>query len=142
MTGSDEIKKQAMSKFGKRFGENGTFRLISSQELKNKAREKNGELFCKTHDYVRLTEVAQEFPSIQEIRVTNHEMYLNIIKLINDNKDAIPLFVKNPAGYIALIDNLKEVEAEDGSIIAYLGKPMDFEDVVIAKMEDTPAIEA
>ncbi len=142
MTGSDEINRQAINRFGNRFGENGTFRLITSVELKEKAKVDKGEVFCKTHDYIRFVEVAQEFPSIQEIEVHNPEMFDKILGIINENKDAIPLFFKNPDGEVHLIDDLKDTVVENDSMIAYLGKPLDFEDVVIAKMDEVPAIES
>jgi hypothetical protein len=137
MTGNDAINRQAMDKFGKDFGENGTFRLITSEELKNNKTQEN-DVFCSTHDYVGFTRVAEEYPSIQEIEVSNQNMFTNIIDLINDNEDAIPLFIKSPEGEIKLIDNLKEKAIDEGTVIAYLGKPMDFEDVMIAKNEESP----
>ncbi|MGK0386306.1 MAG: NhaP-type Na+/H+ or K+/H+ antiporter, partial [Patiriisocius sp.] len=59
MTGNDAINRQAMDKFGKYFGENGTFRLITSEELKNNKTQEN-DVFCSTHDYVGFTRVAEE----------------------------------------------------------------------------------
>ena len=53
--------------------------------------------------------------------------------LINDNQDAIALFVKTPEGVISLVDNIKEMAIEENSIIAYIGRPMDFEDVMTSK---------
>lgn len=137
MTGNDAINREAMAKFGQDFGENGTFRLITSQELKNNA-TKESDVFCATHDYVGFTRVAQEFPSIQEVQISSQEMFSNVIDLINKNDDAIPLFLKSPEGDIELLDNVKHLIIEAGTIIAYLGKPMDFEDVVIAKTEVSP----
>jgi Trk K+ transport system NAD-binding subunit len=135
MTGNDAINRQAMAKFGKDFGENGTFRLITTEELKSNKTKEN-DLFCSTHDYVELTRVAEEYPSIQEIEVFNQTVFTKIIDLINENKDAIPLFVKSKEGVISLIDNLKEIVINENTTIAYLGRPMDFEDVMIAKNEE------
>ena len=56
--------------------------------------------------------------------------------MIRDNKDAIPLFIKDDQGHIELLDTLTEFNIEPGSLIAYLGKPIDFEDVVIATNDD------
>ena len=60
--------------------------------------------------------------------------YIN--DLINQNKDAIALFVKSTEGVIALIDNSKEIVIEQNTTIAYLGRPMDFEDVMTNKTSD------
>ncbi|GER58624.1 cation:proton antiporter [Patiriisocius marinus] len=135
MTGSDEINRQAMTRFGKRFGENGTFRLMTTEELNNNQNVNKDEIFSNSHDFLRFTQVARDFPSIQEIEVNDHEMFLKMLESIRDNRDAIPLFIKSPEGQIDLIDTLKEINVEDGTIIAYLGKPIDFEDIVTAKLE-------
>jgi hypothetical protein len=124
-----------MSRFGKRFGENGTFRLLTTEELLKKHKVNKDDVFSNSHDFLRFTQVARDFPSIQEIEVTDQEMFLKILESIRDNKDAIPLFIKNPQGHVALIDTLKEIDVEEGTIIAYLGKPIDFEDIVTAKLE-------
>ena len=80
--------------------------------------------------------VAQAFPSIQEVRASNQGVYASIMDLINDNQDAIALFVKTPEGVISLVDNIKEMAIEENSIIAYIGRPMDFEDVLTSKMSE------
>ena len=66
----------------------------------------------------------------------DHTRFLKVLETIRDNDDAIPLFIKNSNGNLELIDTLTEFDIEKGSAIAYLGKPIDFEDVVIATNED------
>lgn len=132
MTGSDEINKQAISRFGRYFGENGTFRLMTSEEMRERHNLSAKELFSYTHDYTRFTEVAQDFPSIQEIPVDNHNQFLRVLNIIVENDNAIPLFIKHPNGFLDLINAPTELEVEAGSSLVYLGKPMDFEDVVNA----------
>jgi len=136
MTGNDEINRQAMTRFGKQFGENGTFRLMTSDEMLNKETFDSKEVFSTTHDYIRFTEVARAYPSIQEIEVNDKDMFFRVLKLIQENRDAIPLFMKTSEGGIELLDSLSDLTVDAGTIIAYLGKPMDFEDVVTATMED------
>ena len=135
MTANDAINRQAMAKFEKDFGQNGTYRLITTEELKNN-KTKESDLFCSTHDYGELTRVAEEYPSIQEIEVSNQAVFTGAINLINQNKDAIALFVKSTEGVIALIDNSKEIVIEQNTTIAYLGRPMDFEDVMTNKTSE------
>ena len=135
MTGNDAINRYAMDKLGKDFGENGTFRLVTPEELRSK-KTKGSDLFCATHDYLDLMRVAQAFPSIQEVRASNQGVYASIMDLINDNQDAIALFVKTPEGVISLVDNTKEMAIEENSIIAYIGRPMDFEDVMTSKTSE------
>ncbi|QIE59872.1 sodium:proton antiporter [Rasiella rasia] len=135
MTGNDEINRQAMTRFGKQFGENGTFRLMTSGELLNKNGFDKDDVFSNTHDYLRFTEVARDYPSIQEIDVDNNGKFVKVLETIRDNKDAIPLFIKDSQGHIELIDTLTNYDIEKGSAIAYLGKPIDFEDVVVATQD-------
>ena len=132
MTGSDEINKQAINRFEKYFGENGTFRLITSDEMKKNKNLSIKELFSYTHDYSRFAQVAQEFPSIQEIPIENHNQFLRVLNIVGEDKNAIPLFLKHPNGFLDLITSPTELETEEGSNLVYLGKPMDFEDVVNA----------
>jgi NhaP-type Na+/H+ or K+/H+ antiporter len=132
MTGSDEINKQAINRFGKYFGENGTFRLMTSEEMRQRQNLSAKELFSYTHDYGRFTEVAQDFPSIQEIPVENHNQFLRVLNIIGENENAIPLFLKRPNGFLDLITAPAELEVAQGNSLVYLGKPMDFEDVVNA----------
>ncbi len=132
MTGSDEINKQAINRFGKYFGENGTFRLMTSEEMRERQNLAAKELFSYTHDYTRFTEVAQDFPSIQEIPVESHNQFLRVLNIIGENENAIPLFLKRPNGFLDLINAPTELEVEADSNLVYLGKPMDFEDVVNA----------
>ena len=135
MTANDVINRYAMDKLGKSFGENGTYRLVTSEELRSK-KTKSSDLFCPTHDYLDLTRVAEAFPSIQEVQASSLEIYTGIIELINNNQDAIALFVKSTEGVIALIDNSKEIVIEQNTTIAYLGRPMDFEDVMTNKTSE------
>ncbi len=96
MTGNDEINRQAMTRFGKQFGENGTFRLMTSEELLNTKDFSKEDVFSNTHDYIRFTEVARDYPSIQEIEVNDQTKFLKVLETIRDNKEAIPLFIKGP----------------------------------------------
>lgn len=139
MTGSDEINKQSIKRFGKYFGENGTFRLMTSEEMRERENLSAKELFSYTHDYSRFTEVAQDFPSIQEIPVESHNQFLRVLNIIDENENAIPLFLKRPNGFLDLINAPTELEIESGSSLVYLGKPMDFEDVVNATRTENEA---
>ncbi|QQX77645.1 MULTISPECIES: cation:proton antiporter [Aequorivita] len=132
MTGNDEINKHAINRFGKYFGENGTFRLMTSEEMRERHHLSARELFSYTHDYTRFTEVAHDFPSIQEIPVGSESQFLRVLNIIGENENAIPLFLKRPNGFLDLITAPDELEIEEGSALVYLGKPMDFEDVANA----------
>ncbi|WP_347373595.1 sodium:proton antiporter [Aequorivita sp. Q41] len=130
MTGSSEINRQAISRFGKVFGENGTFRLMTPEELRNSSHLRSTELFCQTHDYLKFTEVAENYPSIQEIPVDGSKEFLQMLKLFGKDDSAIPLFLKGPDNYLELISDPKELDVVEGSNLVYMGKPMDFEEIM------------
>ena len=136
LTGSDEINRQTINRLGKQFGETGTFRLMSSEELKNRENLSSKELFCKTHDFHKFTNVANNFPSIQEIRVNSQEQFLRVLNIIEKDENAIPLFLKRPNDFIEFLSVATETETMEGSHLVYLGKPMDFEHLMTSKKED------
>ncbi len=139
LTGSDEINRQAINRYGKTFGENGTFRLMNREEFINKNNIPSKELFSFSHDYSSFINVVQQFPSIQEIPVDSQNKFLRLVKIVGEDKDAIPLFLKHPDGYLDLIIDTTELEVEAGSHLVYLGKPMDFEDLANATRDGEKA---
>ncbi|MCW9036500.1 MULTISPECIES: sodium:proton antiporter [Altibacter] len=137
MTGNDEINRQAINRFGKVFGENGTYRLLTAEELMNPNQNINGEgIFSKTHDYIKFTEVARDFPSIQEIPVDSENQFMRILGIIEDAENAIALFLKDAKGKIELIKDASSMQVSEDSNLVYLGKPMDFEDVINATKDE------
>tara|TARA_R110002072_G_scaffold22615_1_gene79362 strand:- start:191826 stop:193694 length:1869 start_codon:yes stop_codon:yes gene_type:complete len=137
LTGNDEINRHAISRFGRVFGENGTYRLMNTAEISNPNKPTDTtELFSTTHDFIKFTEVARKYPSIQEISVDSKNQFLRILSMIEENENAIALFLKSAGGNIDLIHAPSEMLVEEGSQVAYLGKPMDFEDVVNATRDE------
>ena len=132
LTGNSEINNYALNKFEKQFGENGSFRLVSSDEMNNPQKNPKQGLFSHTDDYIKLTEVARKYPAIQEIDVNTKEEYDAMIELTKTDADIIPLFVKKPDGQIEILSSFsKDIDIEnfEGHKLAYLGKPIDAEEV-------------
>ncbi len=130
MTGNDNINRQAINRFGKIFGENGTFRLMTPEELRNSSNLRSSELFSQTHDYIKFMNVAQLYPSIQEIPIDNSKQFLQMLTILGEDDSAIPLFLKRSDGYIELIGSPKELEVNEESNLVYMGKPIDFEEIL------------
>jgi len=132
MTGSSDINKYAINKFRKQFGENGSFRLVTSDEMNNPENNPKEGLFSHTDDYVTLSEVTRKFPSIQEIVIEDKTHYASLIEITNKDKDMIPLFLKDDEGELHIISsyNTKFDETSKGCKLVYLGKPFDVEKVV------------
>lgn len=136
MTGNDDINKHAINHFGSVFGETGTFRLMNSEEFKKGNNVGNPELFSTTHNYLKLAEVANNYPSIQEIPVSSQKQLLKLLSYIEGDDKAIALFLKQPNGFLDIISEPRQMELDKGCHLVYLGKPMDFENVLNATREE------
>lgn len=131
LTGNSDINKYAINKFGKQFGENGAFRLVSSSEMADKNNNPKEGLFSHTDDFNSLSEVTRKYPSIQEIEIIDKEHLDDLIKTTNNDKDIIPLFIKDNEGELHIISsyNTEITGVEKGYHLVYLGKPLDVEKV-------------
>ena len=126
LTGSNEVNQHAIDRFKKQLGENGAFRLITSQEIKDPELIKISDtlLFSKNDDYINLLEVARNYPKINELVLQSKEHFLKQIALLNDEKNAIPLFIKDNEGELHIIGSYNsDMEIQQGYALVYLGKP-------------------
>ena len=129
LTGNSDINRYAINKFKNQFGENGAFRLVSTEEMKNQENNPKEGLFSHTDDYNQLAEVAKKYPSIQEIKLIDKAHYQKLIAITNTNLDTIPLFIKDDNTEIHIISsyNTKIETIKEGFSLAYIGKPIDIE---------------
>jgi len=129
MTANAEINKYAIEKFGQQFGENGSFRLLTSDEMKHDDKKPKEGLFSQTDDFISLTEAARQYPAIHELELKNRAHYNSLIQKTNGLKDTIPLFVKDLNGEFEIIssNNTAIDKLAKGWKLVYLGKPMDAE---------------
>ncbi|MBS3993911.1 MAG: sodium:proton antiporter [Bacteroidetes bacterium] len=126
LSGSNEVNKFAMSKFSEQFGESGSFRLISPHELKNPKSVADEILFSVTDDFINLSEVARDYPVINELHLKSTEHYESVLASINAAKYSIPLFVKDNYGIIHIITTFKSVsKVQKGYKFIYLGKELE-----------------
>lgn len=130
LTGSSDINRYAINKFGKQFGENGSFRLVSKEEMRDENNNPKEGLFSHTDDYESLTNVSKKYPSVQEVLIENKEHYQSILELTKSDKDIIPIFLKDTNDELIIIssDNSQIEVGEDWKLI-YLGKPIDVEKI-------------
>ena len=127
MTANAEINSVAIERFQKQFGENGTFRLLSSEEVRDLEKRPKDGLFSQTDGFVSLTEVVREYPAIHEIDLKNTAHYDELVKKANADKDIIPIFVKDTNGELHIISPNDEFlqKLGKGWKLVYLGKPFD-----------------
>jgi hypothetical protein len=129
LTGNSGINKYAIDKFGAEFGENGSFRLVTREEMLDENYMPSEGLFSSTDDYNSLTEVTRKFPSIQEIDITDATHYKSLIDHTINDKDIVPLFIKKADGELDVISS-EHIELEEVGKnwkLVYLGKPFDVE---------------
>lgn len=126
MTGSNEVNKFAINKYGEELGSQGAYRLISAKEMKDTSLNPTDGLFSQTDDYINLSEVARDYPSIHELPVNNSEELKSALEAVYETTSAIPLFVKQSNGKIDIItSNVPNYEVQESSHFVYLGKNID-----------------
>ncbi len=125
LTANVDINKYAIEKFKKQFGENGSFRLLSTEEVNTPEMMPKEALFSHTDDFIKLTEVARKNPIVHEVDLKDGEHYGALIEITKADPDMIPLFLKTPSGDIKIISAFSTdfADIKEGYKLAYLGKP-------------------
>lgn len=127
LTGSDEINRYGINKLKNQLGEEGAYRLISSEEIKNQENIQLDNIFSKKDDYINFSEVARDFPMINELTINSKEQFLKKIDKLNNEQKAIPLFIKDTNGELHILCSINEkFVIKNGFKLVYMGKPMDF----------------
>ncbi|WP_117879991.1 cation:proton antiporter [Aureibaculum luteum] len=123
LTANSEINNYVIDKFKNQFGENGTFRLVSTTEMKDEQSNPKEGLFSHTNDYNSLNKVANNYPSINEIKLESKEHFERLIERTENDEEIVPLFIKNKMGVLEIIpSNNKNVKIAEGASLIYLGK--------------------
>ncbi len=130
LTGSADINKYAIHKFKDHFGENGAFRLINEEEKNDPTNNPKEGLFSHTDDFALLTRTAQDYPTINEVSIIDKSHYNRLIELTINNKNTIPIFLKDKKGELSIISSHSKAvdETEKGFTLVYLGKPINLEE--------------
>ncbi|UZO81819.1 sodium:proton antiporter [Aquimarina sp. ERC-38] len=132
LTGNSEINKFAIDKFREQFGENGSFRLISKEEMNDSTKNPAEALFSHTDDYNRLVDLTEKYPGILEIKIDDEQHYKSLLSLSYENEEMVPLFIKEGDKITILSASKKKkykVKVTENCFLAYIGKPIDVEDV-------------
>ena len=131
LTGNSEINEYAINKLGDQFGENGAFRLLSSEEMNDPERNPDEGLFSHTDDYVRMMEATRKYPAIHEIDLKDGKHYGQLIDISNEDNDIIPLFIKAPDGNLQIISSFSSNfnSITEGYKLVYLGKMFDLDKI-------------
>ena len=128
MTANADINKYTIERFGKDFGEHGSFRLISSDELNGAQATPDEGLFSHYDDYVRITDVTRKYPSINELDIEDSDHFETLINISTKDDNVVPLFVKTKEGDLEIMSSKKSIDSiKDPYQFVYLGKAIDVE---------------
>jgi len=127
MTANAEINQYAIEKFKDQFGENGTFRIVDTDELSDPDIADRPGIFSHTDDFVRIMDAARKNPTIHEIDLKNPSQFRKVMRRANNDEDIVPLFIKSPDGQLHIIPAFLQTTAEikEGYKLVYLGKTLE-----------------
>ncbi|MGB5781208.1 MAG: cation:proton antiporter, partial [Eudoraea sp.] len=131
LTGSAEINEYVIERFNHQFGENGSFRLVSAEEMNDPENNPEEGLFSHTDDFIKLMEAIRSYPAVHEIELKNGKHYQQLIDITNEDDEIIPIFIKAPDGEIHIITSFNESfnTISDGYKLVYLGKMFDLDKI-------------
>ena len=123
LTGNSEINKYAIKKFGAQFGENGSFRVLNKDDFEDGKLEIKEGVLSET-DFTQLSEIALEYPTINEVDLKDNTHLLELLKKMEQDPDRAALFLKSPDGKLDLIAAIDTASAKisQGFQLAYMGK--------------------
>jgi NhaP-type Na+/H+ or K+/H+ antiporter len=126
MTASSDVNTYAIKKFKSTFGENGTFRLLSSAELQQSGENIPGQsVLSYSDDYINMIEVARDFPHMHELLVDGPEDFQTKREELSREPSRIPLFLKKKAGNIEIIPASSDgFIIEKGDQLVYMGESL------------------
>ncbi len=125
MTGSDEVNQYAVNRFSQIYGEQGTYRLATTNEVKSKSPENKDILFTVNDDFINLNESAKDFPEINEIKVSSAVDFKIKLATINKESKSIPLFVRR-GNELEIVSEAEKSKTNGNDSIVYLGKKITF----------------
>jgi len=125
LTGSSSINQYAISKLKLHFGEQGAYRLISPEEMKDNTNSAENGLFSHTDDYINISEVVRDYPQINEVEISSKDHYLSLLEATKNEIKTVPIFIKDLDGEIHIIPSKsEELEVAAGFKFMYLGKKL------------------
>ena len=123
LTGSTTINNYAMAKFSPYFGEEGAFKLLSAKEMKDMESIDPSTIFIYNNDFINLSEVVRDYPNFNEVEINSKTEFKKLIKAANNQKETIPLFLRDNLGEIHILGaKPEEMNIEPGNRLMYLGK--------------------
>ncbi|MCL7753324.1 sodium:proton antiporter [Polaribacter sp. Z022] len=121
MTGSDAVNKYAISSFSESFGEHGSYRLATSEEINNTKDTQKSNFLIPNDDYLNLSEAFRDNPKIYEVKIETEEEYKAMVSKDFNELKSVLLFVKKGKN-IYLISEFEKLEGKkEKCSLVYLG---------------------
>ena len=128
LTGSTEVNKYSLERYGKVYGNKGSFRLLSYQEMKlpEEQRPREGLFLCHL-DFIDLVDLVRDHPYVHEEPVSEKDEFRDKMKKLSCSTSSIPILVNEPDGEIRIIpSDYDQIDFSAGLKIVYLGEKADF----------------
>lgn len=127
-TSSSDVNKYVMEKYGEKFGEKGTYRLITADELKSGKSDDVDDIFSFKDDFINMVEIARDYPSIYEVDIESKEDFQTKFKKLNACLHTVPLLVFDIKGNLNIIPpDLENFDISSQSKLVYMGNKKEFE---------------
>ena len=127
MTSSQAVNDYTVSHYREMLGENGTFRLLSPEEMAQpKDTLPQSGIFSYSDDFLNLNEIARDFPTIHEMPIQSVEQLEQLRHKFSLQEERMPLFIKYPDGFIDILPkDLHTLKIDsDGHLLVYIGKKL------------------
>lgn len=123
LTGNAAVNQKAIENFSNQFGEKGTYRIISSEEMRDPNLNLKQTLFSHTDDYIKLVNLARKHPEINELSIKDTEDFLHQLSQLNASENSIPLFIKTIENEIEILPaDPTQISIQGNEKIVYLGQ--------------------
>jgi len=124
LTGSSTVNNHVIEKFKPMFGEQGAYRLVSSEEMKSGAVSNVAEMFTDKDDYINLSEIVRDYPMVNEVELEGPKKFKEVLSKLTENQFTVPLFLKAKEGEIHILASLDktQLDIKPGDKLMYIGK--------------------
>lgn len=123
LTGNASVNQKAIENFSDQFGEKGTYRIISSEEMRDPNLNPEQTLFSHTDDYIKLVNLARKHPEINELSIKDTEDFLHQLSELNASINSVPLFIKTQENDIQILPaDPAHLAIQGNEKIVYLGQ--------------------
>ena len=125
ITSNGDVNKYATKKYQHIFGEQGTFRIMSPDESNNVQSLPDSGILSYSSDYLKISEIARDFPGFHELSLTNNDQLLELVGEMAGKRTCVPMFIRTKENELEFLPkDLSHVEVTEGVKLIYMGKEL------------------